>query len=131
PLYVPNSVFSNVVVENPSRMVARRIFETIGVRHADLDVLEKIVTDIRAMLKAHEGIAQDMTLMVNFDRYGESSLDFFIYACTKTRAWAEYVDVKHDVLFQVGRIIVAHGARIATPTRTLRLPDGLPAEGGK
>ncbi len=27
PLYVPNSVFSSIVVENPSRMLNRRIYE--------------------------------------------------------------------------------------------------------
>ena len=31
PLYVPNSVFSNIAVENPSRMQNRRIKETIGI----------------------------------------------------------------------------------------------------
>ncbi len=33
PLYVPNSVFTSIVVENPSRMSHRRIYETIGIRY--------------------------------------------------------------------------------------------------
>uniref|UniRef100_UPI003A9248C8 mechanosensitive ion channel family protein n=2 Tax=Gammaproteobacteria TaxID=1236 RepID=UPI003A9248C8 len=35
PLYVPNSTFSLISVENPSRMSHRRINETIGVRYDD------------------------------------------------------------------------------------------------
>ena len=35
PLYVPNSTFSSVSLENPSRMTNRRIYETIGVRYED------------------------------------------------------------------------------------------------
>lgn len=36
PLYVPNSTFANVAVENPSRMSHRRIYETIGIRYEDV-----------------------------------------------------------------------------------------------
>ena len=32
PLYVPNSVFSQISIQNPSRMLNRRIYETIGLR---------------------------------------------------------------------------------------------------
>ena len=34
PLYIPNSAFANIAVENPSRMHNRRIYETIGIRYA-------------------------------------------------------------------------------------------------
>lgn len=125
PLYVPNSVFTSIVVENPSRMFARRIFETIGVRYDDFDKLEPIVAEVRDMLENHDGIAQERTLMVNFDRFGDSSLNFFVYCFTRTRVWQEYHDVKQDVLFRIGRIIAKHGAEIAFPTRTLHVPEGL------
>ncbi|MBW3568075.1 MAG: mechanosensitive ion channel family protein [Proteobacteria bacterium] len=125
PLYVPNSVFTNIVVENPSRMFARRIFETIGVRYDDFDKLEMIVDEVREMMTSHEEIAQERTLMVNFDAFADSSLNFFVYAFTRTKVWAEYHAVKQDVLLKVGRIIEKHGAEIAFPTRTLHMPEGL------
>ena len=34
PLYIPNSTFTNIAVENPSRMRNRQIYETIGIRYA-------------------------------------------------------------------------------------------------
>ena len=125
PLYVPNSVFTTITVENPSRMLNRRIFETIGVRYADFDKLEKIVKRVREMLESHEEIDTNQTLMVNFNAFGASSLDFFVYTFTKTKVWAEYHRVKQDVLFRIGRIIEEEGAEIAFPTRTLHIPDGL------
>ncbi|MDH3949253.1 MAG: mechanosensitive ion channel family protein, partial [Gammaproteobacteria bacterium] len=48
PLYVPNSVFASIAVENPSRMSHRRIYETIGVRYDDVDKLPSIVNDVKA-----------------------------------------------------------------------------------
>ena len=35
PIYIPNSLFTQIVVKNPSRMTNRRIFEYIGVRCDD------------------------------------------------------------------------------------------------
>src|SRR5690606_15858761 len=93
PLYVPNAIFTNIIVENPSRMAARRISETIGVRYRDFDKVRLIVDEVREMLKRHERIDQGMTLMVNFDSYGESSINFFIYCFAATRVWAEYNEI--------------------------------------
>src|SRR5690606_20038668 len=59
PLYVPNSVFSSIVVENPSRMFARRMFENIVIRHEDFAQMEAIIADINALLRTHDGIAQE------------------------------------------------------------------------
>lgn len=36
PIYVPNALFTSIVVENPTRMTNRRIKETIGVRYDDI-----------------------------------------------------------------------------------------------
>lgn len=123
PIYVPNSLFASIVVENPSRMFNRRIFETIGVRYEDVQVLPKIVDEVKAMLQSHPEIDQGQTLMVNFNSFGASSLDFFIYTFTKTVNWTEYHQVKQDVLFRISDIIAKHGAEVAFPTRTLHMPD--------
>jgi MscS family membrane protein len=123
PLYVPNSVFSSIAVENPSRMLNRRIYETIGVRYDDAAVLKQIVAEVEAMLKSHDAIDLDRTLMVNFVSFGPSSLDFFVYAFTKTTVWTEFHAIKQDVLFKINGIIEAAGAEIAYPTQTLHLSD--------
>ncbi|WP_406671933.1 mechanosensitive ion channel family protein, partial [Natronospira sp.] len=120
-----NSIFNQISLENPSRMHHRRIFETIGVRYDDFSRVEPILKDIRQMLDEHEEITKDRTLMVYFNTYGESSLDFFIYCFTHTKVWTDFHAVKEDVLLKVGRIIEKHGAEIAFPTRTLHVPDGI------
>ncbi|WP_319534616.1 mechanosensitive ion channel family protein [uncultured Vibrio sp.] len=121
PLYVPNSVFSNIVVENPSRMLNRRIYEKIGLRYDDADKVPEIITAIKEMLKTHKDIDARQTLIVNFDSFGPSSLNFFIYTFTKTVNWVRYHEVKQDILLQVVSIIKEHNADIAFPTQTLKL----------
>ncbi|HPX57261.1 MAG TPA: mechanosensitive ion channel family protein [Syntrophales bacterium] len=123
PLYVPNATFTTIALENPSRMTHRRIYETIGVRHDDAGKIMEIVQDVRTMLIEHPGIDPDQTLIVNFNTFGPSSLDFFIYAYTRTKVWVEYHQVKEDVLMKAYRIVVSHGAEVAFPTSTIHIPE--------
>ena len=121
PLYIPNSIFASVAVENPSRMNNRRIYETVGIRYDDVAVMGNIVANVKAMLESHEAIDLNRTLMVNFVSCGPSSLDFFIYTFTKTTDWATFHGIKQDVLLRVLTIIADEGAEVAFPTRTLLL----------
>lgn len=129
PLYVPNSTFNQISIENPSRMRNRRIFETIGIRYDDADKVDSIVAEVRAMLEQHPEIDTDRTLIVNFTSFGPSSLDFFVYTFTRTTEWVRYHEVKQDVLLKILDIVTDHGAEIAFPTSTLHIPNGLRVTG--
>ncbi len=130
PIYVPNSVFTTIVLENPSRMTHRRIKETIGLRYDDFDVVAPIVAEIKAMLQSHPGIDNTTTLIVNFNQFGASSLDLMVYTFTRTTVWVEYHEVKQDVLLRIGQIIASHGAEIAFPTQTLHMSPADDQDGG-
>ncbi|UTW46613.1 mechanosensitive ion channel family protein [bacterium SCSIO 12696] len=125
PLYIPNSVFTQISIENPSRMTNRRIYETIGIRYDDIAVMDAIVADVKAMLLAHEEIDTKQTLIVNFNSFGASSVDFFVYTFTKTCNWVHFHEVKQDVLLKVAAIIDSHQAEIAFPTSTVHVPNGI------
>ncbi|MCG9676937.1 mechanosensitive ion channel family protein [Vibrio sp. Isolate24] len=128
PLYVPNSVFSHIVVENPSRMLNRRIKETIGVRYDDGEKVAQIVKDIKTMLKNHPDIDTKQTLIVNFNAFGPSSLQMMVYTFTKTVNWIRYHEVKEDVLLKIMSIIHRHDADIAYPTQTLKFDPPISGE---
>ena len=132
PLYVPNSVFSNIAVENPARMTHRRIYEIVGIRYDDIAAMPAIVEDVRRMLLEHDDIDNAASLIVNFLSFGKSTLDIMVYCLTFEKRWAQYHAIKQDVMLQIARIIEAHGAEIAFPTSTLHvasLPGGEPADG--
>ena len=125
PLYVPNSVFNSIAVENPSRMFNRRIYETVGIRYQDVDKMAGIVADVKQMLCDHPEIDQNQTMIVNFVSFGASSVNFFVYTFTKTIKWVVFHEVKQDVLLKVSDIVADHGAEIAFPTSTVHIPDQL------
>ena len=123
PLYIPNSVFASISVENPSRMTNRRIFETVGIRYADIGCMESIVDQVTTMLCEHPEIDTEQIMIVNFNAFSASSVDFIIYTFTKTTEWVKFHHVKQDVLLKVAQIIEANQAEIAFPTSTLHI-DG-------
>lgn len=121
PLYVPNSLFSSISVENPGRMSHRRIKASIGVRYEDASVVGAIVTDIRSMLARQPGIDQSQTMLVNFDAFAPSSLNILVYCFTKTVKWAEWLEVQQTIFLNIVEIIHQHDAKLALPSRNLHI----------
>lgn len=131
PLYLPNSIFNTIALENPSRMTNRRIRETIGIRYDDASKMGDIVREVKEMLTNHDEIDTDLTMIVNFNEFAASSLNFFIYVFTKTTNWIQYHEIKQDVMLKIIDIIESHGAECAFPTSTVHIPDGLTIEEAK
>ncbi|KLN47588.1 mechanosensitive ion channel protein MscS [Providencia rettgeri] len=119
PLYIPNSVFSSISVENPGRMTNRRIKTELGLRYEDSDKIGAIVDDIRTMLQQDENIDTSQTLLVYFDAFADSSLNIMVYCFTKTTVWAEWLAAQQDVYLKIIEIVKRHGADFAFPSQTL------------
>ncbi len=120
-LHVPNATFTTISVENPSRMTHRRIYETVGIRYEDAPKMAGIVREVEQMLRTHPEMDASQTLMVNFNSFAPSSLDFFVYAFTKTTDWVRFHEIKQDVLLKINGIVAEQGAEIAFPTSTLHV----------
>ncbi|PWK50943.1 mechanosensitive ion channel family protein [Pleionea mediterranea] len=121
PLYVPNAVFNNIAVQNPSRMTHRRIFETVGIRYDDVGVMKPITEKVKSMLQEHDKIDQNQALITNFNAFSSSSVDFFVYAYTHITDWIKFHELKQEILLKVAEIIEQEGAEIAFPTSTLHV----------
>ena len=119
PIYVPNAIFTTLVVENPSRMTHRRIDTVIGIRYCDISKMKSITAEVKQMLDNHDDIDNERVRLVNFEYFNNSSLDFKLYAFSKTVDWYDFTQIKQDVLLKVSDIIKANNAEIAFPTRTL------------
>lgn len=131
PLYVPNSTFLSIAVENPSRMTNRRIYETVGVRYDDANRVAGIIESVEQMLRNHPEIDTGQTLIVNLNEFGPSSLDFFIYSFTKTTDWVRYHEIKQDVMLKILGIIESAGAECAFPTTTVHLAQEIEPHGNR
>jgi MscS family membrane protein len=119
PIYIPNSIFSTLPIETPSRMTNRRIKEIIGIRYDDIKKLPNILKEIKNLLDNAEGIDTNLSKRVYFNYFNTSSLDFTVYAFTKSTDKDEYQSIKQHILLEIANIIDKNNAEIAFPTQTL------------
>lgn len=123
PLYVPNSVFNNISIENPSRMSNRRIYHKIGLRYQDASKIHSILVAVETMLREHPDIDTKQLLMAKLVEFAPSSLTFMVYTFTKTTDWTEFQAIQQDVFLKIIDIVLQHDAEFAFPSTTLYIPD--------
>ena len=75
------------------------------------------------MLQSHRNIDSSETLIVNFNQFSSSSIDFFVYTFTKTTDWIDFHQVKQEILLNISDIIISEGAEVAFPTTTIDLSE--------
>ena len=131
PIYVPNSIFSTIVVENPSRMTHRRLTEKLGVRHEDASVIEPIVSQTQAYLESHPDIDPEQTIRVNFETLTPSSLDIVINCFTRILDLDQFSAVKQQILLHILSIINDNGAQSSVPITTLNVKGNRPVINSK
>jgi MscS family membrane protein len=123
PMYVPNSIFSTIVVENPSRMTHRRLTEKLGVRHEDASVIGAIVSQTQAYLENHPDIDPKQTIRVNFETLTPSSLDIVINCFTNIINLDQFSAMKQQILLHILSIINDNGAQSSVPITTLKIKE--------
>ncbi|MGL5147279.1 MAG: mechanosensitive ion channel family protein, partial [Plesiomonas shigelloides] len=96
-------------------MTNRRITATIGLRYEDADRMDAIVNTVREYLQQHPDIDQTQDLLVSFNQFGPSSLNFSIYCFTKTRDWAKWLAIQQEVFLHIIALIKDQGAALAYP----------------
>ena len=121
PLYIPNSRFSTLIVENGSRMANRRILHTLRLRHEDVPVLPKIVAELTKMLMSHTELDPRQHRMAYVDGFGEYSVMIWLSCYTKSVFLYDFRRVQQEILLKAHDIIRMYGARLATiNTRDVR-----------
>jgi MscS family membrane protein len=124
---IPNSLFTTKAINNWSRMKKRRIKMTVGVTYdTSPEKLNELVNAIRSIIKEDDKIHNDFYL-VNFDNFGPSSLDLFIYCFTVTTNWAEFLQAKQEFMLKIMGVVSTLGLSFAFPTQSVHV-ESLPAE---
>ena len=141
---IPNSNLANDGVKNWSRRsIGRRIKMNIGLTYqSDFDDIRQAIADIRAMLKEHSGIANEntgyknayrqaklvssedfkgvkRTTLVYMDEFSDSSINILVYCFSRTVDWAEWLEVKEDVMYKIAEILNKNNLEFAYPTLTV------------
>jgi MscS family membrane protein len=119
---MPNQIIANTKIINYSRRRTRRVKFRIGLTYDTTQKeMQNIISQIKEMLNNHPQISKKDPLIVNFDRFSDSSLDIFLYFFTDTSNWQEYLEIKEDINLNIIKIVKENGADFAFPTQTIYL----------
>lgn len=123
PVYIPNSIFSKIVVITPSRMTHRQFKETFGLRYEDMPKMPSLIASLKEMLKTHPQIDQHQRIAVYLNSCATYSLDILISAYTKSISTDVYFELRQDILLKIYEIIQSHGAKAAVPITYVEMSD--------
>lgn len=127
----PNSTLSNSTIVNWTKRDTRRIAFNIGVTYeTSKEQLQNCIKEIKDMLSKDENILDD-SIIVNFDKFGASSLDISIYCFTNTAEWAKYLQIKEDINFKIMDILEKEKVCIAFPSSSVYFETPLIKESRK
>ena len=121
PVYVPNSVFSTLIIKNKSRKTHRRLEEDVAVRYQDFSKIENIIKTLRSFLEKHPKIDKKETLSIYFTTFADFSLIVQIKAYTIVIDYKEFMDLKQELLFKVKQVLSENNADIPFPTTTIEM----------
>jgi MscS family membrane protein len=118
---IPNSKIADSTIENMDARPIRRVKMTVGLTYdTSAEQMEKALEAIREILRDQDGVSQDYWL-VYFTDFSASSLDIFVYYFTKSKVWAEYLQVRQAVNLAIMRKLEELGLSFAFPSQTVYL----------
>ena len=121
PVYIPNALFSNLVVENPSRMQYRRFYCRISLRYQDLMKIPAILEDMQLILKKNTAIDKNRPITVNLNELGNTSLNLVVIAYTHMVNSADFLKLQQALFLELLACIQHHGAEWSFPSHNIYL----------
>ncbi|CAI9116150.1 OLC1v1017226C1 [Oldenlandia corymbosa var. corymbosa] len=122
-VHIPSHKFTVNVVRNLSQKTHWRIKTHLAISHLDVNKINSIVADMRKVVAKNPQIEQQKlhrrVFLDNVD--SETQALMILVSCfVKTSRFEEYLCVKESLLLDLLRVISHHGARLATPIRTVQ-----------
>ncbi len=118
---VPNATLANEAITNWTRMEKRRLTFSLGLSYeTPKEKIEICVQKIRTILLENPEINKEQ-IVVNFEKFNDSSLDVLIYCFTNTTVWTEFIQVREDINLKIMDILEEEGVSIAFPSHSVYL----------
>lgn len=121
PIYIPNALFSNLVVENPSRMKYRRFYCRISLRYQDIVKVPAILQEIKSLLRKNSAIDKNRSITVNLNELANTSLNLVVIAYTNTVNSTDFLMIQQTLFLELLACIQRHGAEWSFPSHNVYL----------
>lgn len=122
PMTIPNKDLSDVKLINHGDMINRRINWKINLVYStSIEQLEGIRSDIINHINESEDFVNDNEIehVVRVVELGSSSIDIMIVAYCEPVGFAEFNLIKENLIFNIMKIVKAHGSEFAYPSSSI------------
>ena len=119
-VFIPNSVFSSVEVENYSSRDRIRYFRQLQLQMTTADQLRVILADLRKMFYSHPKVLQD-SVSVRLEKVEQALALVRLEAGISTRDFQEYLTVAEDINLRIIELVHNVGAAFSGPGQVLQL----------
>lgn len=130
---VPNSDLADNAVTNFSRMTNRRIYWMVGLEYRTTnDQLKQVVDGLNDYIRGNDDFETDpakVSTLIHADSFNSSSIDIMLYCFTTTTKWAEWMQVKEELLYHLKTLVEDAGTGFAFPSSSIyveTMPFGTP-----
>ncbi len=112
PLYVPNAIFGQAVIENASRMTHRKIDLTFRISHEDIEKIKDLTYSIESALLQNNFVDPNQTCKAIFDSSDQIGLVIRVLCFSNEIEMPKYLNVKHDLLLFCHNIAIKNGCSL-------------------
>ena len=120
-LHVANSEMSVSAIINYSEMEKRRYYAKLVLEFGtSLKKVEIVKNKINSMLMQMDEIEKE-TIMINFQKISDNGMDLVIIAYINRTNYAEYLDIKEEINYNVMKILENEDVEMAYNTQTMYL----------
>ena len=122
-LHIPNSEMSVSAIVNYSEMEKRRYYTKLVLElDTKLEKVENVKNKIGEMLVKRDDIEKD-SIMINFQEISDNGMDLVVIAYIKKTNYAEYLDVKEQINYEIMAILASENVEMAYNTQTIHLKN--------
>lgn len=120
-LHVANSEMSVSAIINYSEMEKRRYYAKLVLEFGtSLKKVEIVKNKINSMLMQMDEIEKE-TIMINFQEISDNGMDLVVIAYINRTNYAEYLDIKEEINYNIMKILESENVEMAYNTQTMYL----------
>lgn len=120
---IPNAVVANAKIANWTRRSRRRSKSYIGLTYSTTsEQIKNIIEQVQDLLELRNDIHND-SIAVNFESFGENSLNILCHYHTRTTSWKEFLEIQQAVNISIMKIVEKNGSSFAFPSRSIYIEE--------
>jgi MscS family membrane protein len=107
-IYIANSFFLNMSVENCSMRTHRQINQIMRLEYSELSKLEKVTKEIKEMLSSCSEIDNDKIIDCFIESFDSSYVKYEVTAFTKIINKLEFSNLNQKIMLKIAKIFAKH-----------------------